>query len=147
MREATQGIMWESSGPVWETLELLVRGKDQEFTQVVLEDEVTEYLGGRKKSQRKAPVEAARPPGERTRRAEAAVHGRPEGHVPLLPVLELDQEHESTNLVRRVCPRQRVGVTLHEALADELGKLDRIEGQAHGQVGSSLRRSRNVNYT
>ena len=50
--------MWESSGPVWETLEFVVRGKDQEFTQVVLEDEVTEYLGGQKKSRRKGPVEA-----------------------------------------------------------------------------------------
>ena len=46
--------MWESSGPVWETLELMVRGRGQEFTQVVLEDEVTEFsVAGRSRSARR----------------------------------------------------------------------------------------------
>ena len=56
MREATQGSRWKSSD-LWETLEQMVRGKVQEFIQEILEDEVTEFLGGRAKSQRRASVE------------------------------------------------------------------------------------------
>lgn len=44
----------------WRGLEDLVRGKVQEFIQEVLEAEVTEFLGGREKSQRKASVEGSR---------------------------------------------------------------------------------------
>ena len=57
MREATQGSRWKSSD-LWETLEQMVRGRVQEFIQEILEDEVTEFLGGRAKSQRRASVEA-----------------------------------------------------------------------------------------
>ena len=39
---------------VWQSLERMVRGKVQEFIQEILEDEVTRFLGGREKSQRKA---------------------------------------------------------------------------------------------
>ena len=56
MREATQGSRWKSSD-LWETLEQMLRGKVQEFIQEILEDEVTEFLGGRAKSQRRASVE------------------------------------------------------------------------------------------
>ncbi len=56
MREATQGSRWKSSD-LWETLEQMVRGKVQEFIQEILEDEVTEFLGGRAKSQRRVSVE------------------------------------------------------------------------------------------
>ena len=56
MREATQGSRWKSSD-LWETLEQMVRGRVQEFIQEILEDEVTEFLGGRAKSQRRASVE------------------------------------------------------------------------------------------
>ena len=47
MKEATQGSRWKSSD-VWETLEQMVRGRVQEFIQEILEDEVTEFLGGRR---------------------------------------------------------------------------------------------------
>ena len=57
MREATQGSKGKSSDRLWETLEQMVRGKVREFLQEILEDEVTEFLGGRAKSQRKATVE------------------------------------------------------------------------------------------
>ena len=56
MREATQGSKGKSCGLLWETLEQMVRGKVREFLQEILEDEVTEFLGGRAKSQRKASV-------------------------------------------------------------------------------------------
>ena len=56
MKEATQGSRWKSSD-LWETLEQMVRGRVQEFIQEILEDEVTEFLGGRAKSQRRASVE------------------------------------------------------------------------------------------
>ena len=56
MREATQGSKGKSSDRLWETLEQMVRGKVREFLQEILEDEVTEFLGGRAKSQRKATV-------------------------------------------------------------------------------------------
>ena len=59
MKEATQGSRWKSSD-VWETLEQMVRGRVQEFIQEILEDEVTEFLGGRAKSQRRASVEGGR---------------------------------------------------------------------------------------
>ena len=59
MREATQGSRWKSSD-LWETLEQMVRGRVQEFIQEILEDEVTEFLGGRAKSQRRASVEGGR---------------------------------------------------------------------------------------
>lgn len=59
MREATQGNRWKSSD-LWETLERMVRGRVQEFIQEILEDEVTEFLGGRAKSQRRATVEGGR---------------------------------------------------------------------------------------
>ena len=59
MREATQGSRWKSSD-LWEALEQMVRGRIQEFIQEILEDEVTEFLGGRAKSQRRATVEGGR---------------------------------------------------------------------------------------
>ena len=59
MREATQGSRWKSSD-LWETLEQMVRCRVQEFIQEILEDEVTEFLGGRAKSQRRATVEGGR---------------------------------------------------------------------------------------
>ena len=59
MREATQGSRLKSSD-LWVTLEQMVRGMVQEFIQEILEDEVTEFLGGRAKSQRRASVEGGR---------------------------------------------------------------------------------------
>ena len=59
MREATRGSRWKSSD-LWETLEQMVRGRVQEFIHEILEDEVTEFLGGRAKSQRRATVEGGR---------------------------------------------------------------------------------------
>ena len=56
MRKATRGSRWKSSDP-WEALEQMVRGRVQEFIQEILEDEVTEFLGGRAKSQRRVSVE------------------------------------------------------------------------------------------
>ena len=60
MREATQGSRWKSSD-LWETLEQMVRGRVQEFIQEILEDEVTEFLGGRAKLQR-MPTVSLTPP-------------------------------------------------------------------------------------
>ena len=59
MREGTQGGAAESSGEVWQSLERMVRGKVQEFIQEILEDEVTRFLGGRERSQRRESVEGA----------------------------------------------------------------------------------------
>ena len=59
MREGTQGDAAESSGEVWRSLERMVRGKVQEFIQEILEDEVTRFLGGRERSQRRESVEGA----------------------------------------------------------------------------------------
>ena len=59
MREGTQGDAAESSGEVWQSLERMVRGKVQEFIQEILEDEVTRFLGGRERSQRRESVEGA----------------------------------------------------------------------------------------
>jgi len=64
MREATQGIGRKSSDRVWESLEQMVRGKVREFIQEILEDEVTEFLGGRARSQRRTSV-AGNPRGYR----------------------------------------------------------------------------------
>ena len=61
MREATQGSRWKSNDcDLWETLEQMALGRVQEFIQEILEDEVTEFLGGRAKSQRRARVEGGR---------------------------------------------------------------------------------------
>jgi len=62
MRKDIAGPETESTGPMWESLEEAVREKAQEFIQQILEEEVTELLG-RKKSERKAAVDAA--PGYR----------------------------------------------------------------------------------
>ncbi len=52
----------ESTTPMWESLEGLVREKAQEMIQQILEEEVTEFLG-RQKSERKSAVDPA--PGYR----------------------------------------------------------------------------------
>jgi len=57
MEHNTAGPGRESSAPIWESLEGLVRGKAQEFIQQILEEEVTELLG-RQKSERRAAVDA-----------------------------------------------------------------------------------------
>jgi len=60
MRKGTQqGSGGKSSGQLWHWLERMVREKVQEFIQEILEDEVTGFLGGREKSQRKASVGGA----------------------------------------------------------------------------------------
>ena len=46
----------ESTEPMWESLERMVRERAQEFIQQILEEEVTEVLG-RQKSERKAAVD------------------------------------------------------------------------------------------
>ena len=62
MRKDIAGPEAESTMPMWEGLEGVVREKAQEFIQQILEEEVTELLG-REKSERKAAVDAA--PGYR----------------------------------------------------------------------------------
>ena len=62
MRQDIAGPETESTMPLWEGLEGVVREKAQEFIQQILEEEVTELLG-REKSERKAAVDAA--PGYR----------------------------------------------------------------------------------
>ena len=57
MREGTRGSTGKSSELLWETLEKTIRGKVQEFIQEILEEEVTDFLGGRRKSQRKSSAE------------------------------------------------------------------------------------------
>ena len=59
MGKITRGSGGKSSDSVWEMLEGMVRERVQEFIQQILEEEVTEFLGGRAKSQRRASV-----PGE-----------------------------------------------------------------------------------
>jgi putative transposase len=56
MRKDIAGPGRESTTPMWESLERLVREKAQEFVQQILEEEVTEILG-RGKSERKAAVD------------------------------------------------------------------------------------------
>ena len=68
MRKDTAGQETESTVPMWESLERLVREKAQAFIQQILEEEVTEHLG-RRKSERKAGVDPA--PGYRNG------HGKP----------------------------------------------------------------------
>jgi len=84
MRKGTQqGGGGKSGGQLRHWLERMVREKVQEFIQEILEDEVTRFLGGRAKSQRRASVGAAggvtRPahpsPGNRRRRAALQRHG------------------------------------------------------------------------
>ena len=58
MRKDIAGPETESTMPLWEGLEGVVREKAQEFIQQILEEEVTELLG-REKSERKAAVDAA----------------------------------------------------------------------------------------
>ena len=53
MKEATQGSRWKSSD-LWETLEKMVRRGSRSS---VGDPGVTEFLGGRAKSQRRASVE------------------------------------------------------------------------------------------
>ena len=62
MRKDIAGPETESTTPVWESLERMVREKAQEFIQQILEEEVTEVLG-RQKSERKTTVDPA--PGYR----------------------------------------------------------------------------------
>ena len=62
MRKDIAGPETESTMPLWEGLEGVVREKAREFIQQILEEEVTELLG-REKSERKAAVDAA--PGYR----------------------------------------------------------------------------------
>ena len=62
MRKDIAGPETESTRPMWESLEGAMREKAQEFTQQILEEEVTELLG-REKSERKAAVDAT--PGYR----------------------------------------------------------------------------------
>ena len=62
MRKDIAGPETESTMPLWEGLEGVVREKATEFIQQILEEEVTELLG-REKSERKAAVDAA--PGYR----------------------------------------------------------------------------------
>lgn len=68
MRKDIAGPETESTVPMWESLEGLVREKAQEMIQQILEEEVTELLG-RQKSERKAGVDPA--PGYRNG------HGKP----------------------------------------------------------------------
>ena len=58
MRKDIAGPGTESTTPVWQSLEGLVREKAQEFIQQILEEEVTELLG-RQKSERKTAVDPA----------------------------------------------------------------------------------------
>ncbi|MDE2761420.1 MAG: hypothetical protein OXQ94_00165 [Gemmatimonadota bacterium] len=72
MRKGTQqGGGGKSGGQLRHWLERMVREKVQEFIQEILEDEVTRFLGGRAKSQRRASVGAAGGvvPGEGNRSA------------------------------------------------------------------------------
>ena len=62
MRKDIAGPETESTRPLWEGLEGVVREKAREFIQQILEEEVTELLG-REKSERQAAVDAA--PGYR----------------------------------------------------------------------------------
>ena len=62
MRKDIAGPEAESTMPLWQGLEGVVREKAHEFIQEILEEEVTELLG-REKSERKAAVDAA--PGYR----------------------------------------------------------------------------------
>ena len=57
MRKDIAGPGSESSTPMWESLERLVREKAQVFIQQILEEEVTELLG-RQKSERRVAVDA-----------------------------------------------------------------------------------------
>ena len=57
MREGTRGSTGKSSELLWETLEQTIRGKVQECIREILEEEVTDFLGGRRKSQRKSSAE------------------------------------------------------------------------------------------
>lgn len=60
MRKGTQeGSGGKPGGQLWHWLERMVREKVQEFIQEILEDEVTQFLGGREKSQRRASVGGA----------------------------------------------------------------------------------------
>jgi putative transposase len=68
MEKDIAGPVIESTTPMWESLEGLVREKAQEMIQQILEEEVTELLG-RQKSERKAAVDA--PAGYRNG------HGKP----------------------------------------------------------------------
>ena len=58
MGKNTVGPGTESTRPMWERLEGLVREKAQELIQQILEEEVTELLG-QQKSERKAAVDPA----------------------------------------------------------------------------------------
>ncbi|MFQ5538607.1 MAG: transposase [Gemmatimonadota bacterium] len=62
MKKDTAGPGTESTTPMWESLERMVRERAQEFIQQILEEEVTEVLG-REKSERKSAVDPA--PGYR----------------------------------------------------------------------------------
>jgi hypothetical protein len=57
MRKDIAGPSAESTTPMWESLERLVREKAQEFIQQILEEEVTELLG-RGKSWTRRPATA-----------------------------------------------------------------------------------------
>ena len=72
MRKDIAGPETESTMPLWEGLEGVVREKAQEFIQQILEEEVTELLG-REKSERKAAVDAAPGYRQRVRQGAAAV--------------------------------------------------------------------------
>ena len=58
MRKDIAGPETESTMPMWEGLEGVVREKAQEFIQQIMEEEVTELLG-REKSERRSTVDSA----------------------------------------------------------------------------------------
>lgn len=55
MRKNIVGPEPESTTPLWEGLEGLVREKDQELIQQILEEEVTELLGRQKSENEELP--------------------------------------------------------------------------------------------
>ena len=88
MRKDIAGPETESTMPMWEGLEGVVREKAQEFIQQIMEEEVTELLG-REKSERRSTVDSA--------------EGYRNGYGKARRNLSTTMGH-STGLIREQCP-------------------------------------------
>ena len=142
MRQDIAGPETESTMPLWEGLEGVVREKAQEFIQQILEEEVTELLG-REKSERKAAVDAA--PGYRNGYGKARRLSMSSGTITVRRprVRGLEERFESRVLPLFARRTKEVGELIPELYLHGLAEGD-FELALRGLLGEGARRCRRL---
>ena len=129
------GTGTESTTLMWEGLERWVREKAQEFTQKILEEEVTELLG-RRKSERRATVDAS--PGYRNGYGKPRRLSMSSGTITVRRprVRGLEERFESRVLPLFLRSTRAVGALLPELYLHDLAEGD-FELAMRGLLGEA----------